>query len=166
MEHRVRVENSTYRVEYEKGSGKMSISVDGRLYLVDFAAVSGGFYSVFVNDQAHDLFVCRQDDRYEVIVHGRPYPVDFFDPRSRRVEDATQGSTAGTRQIIRAPMAGRIVRIQMAVGDMVRDGEGLIVLEAMKMENELKSQAIGRVKEISVKENDVVAPGRQLMIIE
>jgi biotin carboxyl carrier protein len=101
-----------------------------------------------------------------VVVAGKTMDVDFYDPRSRQPSDQSKRSAGVSRQTICAPMAGRIVRFQVAEGDLVQDGQGLIVLEAMKMENELKSQGIGQVRKILVAENDVVAPGQHLMVVE
>jgi biotin carboxyl carrier protein len=166
MKRQIKVDNSTYQVEYEKADDMVRVAVDDRPSLVDASAVSGGFYSLLVNGSSHDVFVSRGKDHFSVVVAGRNIEVDFHDPRTRR--PATQGKHAAEagRQIICAPMAGRIVRFQVDKGDLVKDGDGLVVLEAMKMENELKSQGIGQIKEILVSENDVVAPGQHLMIIE
>lgn len=166
MKREVQVDKKTYQVEYEKTAGVIRVSVDGRSYQVDASAVSGGFYSILVNNRSCDAFVSREKESFAVVVAGRIMDVDFYDPRSRQPSDESKRSAGVSRQIIRAPMAGRIVRFQVAPGDLVQDGQGLIVLEAMKMENELKSQGIGQVREILVAENEVVVPGQQLMIIE
>jgi biotin carboxyl carrier protein len=166
MKRQVMVDKRTYLVEYEKKDGRISLSVDGRQYLVDASTVAGGFCSFLVDGCSHDAFISREQEHYFVVVAGNTMDVVFHDPRARRQEDEPSHSATASRQIIRAPMTGRIVRIQVAAGNLVRDGQGLVVLEAMKMENELKSQGIGEVREILVKESDVVVPGQHLIIIE
>jgi biotin carboxyl carrier protein len=166
MKREVRVDNRTYQVEYEKAADEIRVSVDGRSYLVDASTVDGGFYSILVNGRSYDAFVSREKDSFAVVLAGQALAVDFYDPRSRQPSDESKRSAGISRQTICAPMAGRIVRFQVAAGELVQDGQGLIVLEAMKMENELKSQGIGQVREILVAENDIVAPGQHLMIIE
>lgn len=166
MKREVQVDKRTYQVEYEKTADLIRVSVDGRSYLVDASAVNGGFYSFLVNNRSYDAFVSREKDSFAVVIAGKTMDVDFYDPRSRQPSDESKRSAGISRQTICAPMAGRIVRFQVAVGDMVQDGQGLIVLEAMKMENELKSQGIGQVREILIAENDVVVPGQHLMVIE
>jgi len=166
MKREARVGNRSCQVEYEKTGDLIRVSVDGRSYLVDAAAVYGDFYSILVNNRSYDAFVSREKDRFTVVVAGETVDVDFYDPRSRQPVDESKPLAGISRQTICAPMAGRIVRFQVAEGDLVQDGQGIIVLEAMKMENELKSQGIGQVREILVAENDVVAPGQHLMIIE
>ena len=167
MKQQVKVNNTVYQVDYERSSGCIQVTIDDRRYLIDAAAVSGGFYSLLLNGQSHDIWLDGRDDHFAVQVDGTPFEVDFYDPRNRRRnDDDIRRFAAQTQQVICAPMAGRIVRFQVETGDMVADGDGLIVLEAMKMENELKSQGIGRVKKILAAVDDVVTPGQQLMVIE
>jgi len=166
MKRQVRVDNKTYLVEYEKRDDRISLSVDGRRYLVDAAAVAGGFCSFLVEGRSYNAFVSREKDHLSVVVAGKTMDVAFPDPRARQPAEELRRSAPAARQIIRAPMAGRIVRLHVAPGDPVRDGQGLVVLEAMKMENELKSQGSGKVREVLVAENDIVVPGQHLIIIE
>ncbi len=166
MKQQVKVNNTVYQVDYEKSAGTIRVSIDDRSYLLDAAAVSGGYYSYLLDGQSHDTLVDGEDDHFSVLVAGKCFDVDFYDPRTRRPSDDVSRSTLESQQTICAPMAGRIVRFQVDSGDMVGDGDGLIVLEAMKMENELKSQGVGQVKEILVAVDDVVTPGQKLMVIE
>jgi biotin carboxyl carrier protein len=166
MKHAVQVDKRTYQVEYEKTAGGLRVWVDGRSYQADASALSGGFYSILINNRSYDAFVSRDKESFAVVVAGKTMDVDFYDPRSRQPSDESKRLAGVSRQTICAPMAGRIVRFQVGAGDLVQDGQGLIVLEAMKMENELKSQGIGQVREILVAENDVVVPGQHLMVIE
>ncbi len=146
--------------------GKLDITIDGRHYSVDVEAVSGGFFSLLINGQSHDVLVSREGEHFSVVVEGNFLEVDFYDPRTMRRTEDVKDSLAGSRQTICAPMAGRIVRFQVQCGDMVKKGDGLIVLEAMKMENEIKSQGVGRVREVLVGENEIVSPGQKIMVIE
>jgi biotin carboxyl carrier protein len=166
MKRQVRVDNRTYLVDHEKNGDRITISVDGRPYPVDAAVVAGGFCSLLVAGRSHDAYVSREKGRYAVVIAGHAMDVVFPDPRARQPEEGLARPVVAARQTICAPMAGRIVRLQVRVGDPVQAGQGLVVLEAMKMENELKSEGIGAVKEILVAENDVVAAGQGLIIIE
>lgn len=166
MKQQVKVNNTIYQVDYEKSAGRIKVTVDEHSYFLDAAAISGGFYSFLFDGKSHDVQVAGEADHFSVFVAGKSYDVDFYDPRTRRSSDDGTHSAGESQQTICAPMAGRIVRFRVEPGDMVADGDGLIVLEAMKMENELKSQGIGQVKEILVAEDDVVTPGQKLMVIE
>lgn len=166
MKRDVKINNRVCRVECEKKAGHIAISVDGRNYQVHAETVAEGLYSFLVNGRSYEALVDRENNHFTVVIEGHCLEVDFYDPRARLPRGDQKSTKVESRQLICAPMAGRIVRFKVAQGDMVEDGEGLIVLEAMKMENELKSQGIGRVKEIMVSEDDVVSPGQQLMVIE
>ena len=90
-----------------------------------------------------------------------------------RVEEETRylirtrgGTATGGGQVLKAPMPGRVVLIEVAVGQRVRKGDGLVILEAMKMENEFRAAGEGTVKEIRVQPGQAVNPGDVLMVIE
>ena len=97
-------------------------------------------------------------------VEGRLYSVDVFDPRELRARSST-GSQEG-RQNIAAQMPGKVVRVLVAKGDAVKKGQGLIVVEAMKMQNELKSPKAGVVAEVKAADGATVAAGEILVVIE
>jgi biotin carboxyl carrier protein len=100
----------------------------------------------------------------EVIVNGRAFAVEVFDPREMR---ARRSAGAGEgRQNIAAMMPGKVVRVLVTQGDAVEAGQGLIVVEAMKMQNEMKTPKAGRVIEVKTKPDATVAAGEVLMVIE
>jgi biotin carboxyl carrier protein len=121
---------------------------------------------------AEGLFSVLQDGiSYEVrmlggtvTVNGFPLEVEIADPRQWKRSGAAAGSQG--RASINSPMPGKVVRILVQVGDEVEAGQGIVVVEAMKMQNELKSPQAGRVAEIRVAENDSVAAGAVLALIE
>ena len=99
-----------------------------------------------------------------MIVNGRSFAVEVFDPREMRARKSA-GAGEG-RQNIAAMMPGKVVRVLVAQGDEVEAGQGLIVVEAMKMQNEMKSPKAGRVIEVKTKPDATVAAGEVLMVIE
>jgi biotin carboxyl carrier protein len=100
----------------------------------------------------------------EMMVNGAPLAVEVFDPRSLRARSG--GAASQGRQNVCAPMPGKIVRVLVAAGDSVEAGEGLVVVEAMKMQNEMKSPKTGRVVEVRTKPGAAVSPGEILMVVE
>ncbi len=97
-------------------------------------------------------------------VNNHVFEVALFDPRELR----TRGNAAAShgRQNIAAPMPGKVVRLLVAIGDPVEPGQGLIVVEAMKMQNEMKSPKTGVVVEIKTRDGATVAAGEILIVIE
>jgi len=100
----------------------------------------------------------------EMMVNGAPLAVELYDPRSLR--GRSSGGLSHGRQNICAPMPGKIVRVLAAVGDAVEAGQGLVVVEAMKMQNEMKSPKTGRVVEVRTQQDAAVSPGEILMVVE
>jgi biotin carboxyl carrier protein len=121
-------------------SGSVSILIEGRSYLVTRGATGA------------------------VLVNGWPLQAAVVDPRSLRGRKA--GATTGGRQEIASPMPGKVVRILVAPGDLVEAGQGVVVVEAMKMQNEMKSPKAGRVAEVRTRTGAAVLSGEALVIVE
>ncbi len=100
----------------------------------------------------------------EMMVNGSALAVEVFDPRSLRGRKS--GAASDGRQNICAPMPGKIVRVLVEAGDSVEAGQGLVVVEAMKMQNEMKSPKTGRVVEVRTRQDAAVSPGEILMVVE
>jgi biotin carboxyl carrier protein len=143
------------------------VTVDGVLHVVDAVRVDEGVLSLILPEAgaSHQVAigngkgpgeqtVTLAEGSFNVIVNGR---------RTRRAADAA--GVAGEQRIV-APMPGKVLRVLARVGDEVALRQPLIVVEAMKMENELSSPKTGRVKEVAVSEGQSVEAGRLLAIVE
>jgi len=123
-------------------------------------AAEPGVYSILVDGASYEVTV----DAGEVIVGSRRFTYEIEDPRQWKRSSDSAG-IHGRAQIV-APMPGKIVRILVAIGAEVNAGDAIIVIEAMKMQNEMKAPRAGRVAEIHGKENDSVVAGAILAIID
>lgn len=122
--------------------------------------VEPGVYSILVDGASHEVRV----EAGQVTVGNRRFDYQIDDPRQwKRSGDAAGGQG---RAAILAPMPGKVVRILVAAGDAVEAGQGVVVVEAMKMQNEMKAPRAGRVAAIHVKENDSVVAGAVLVVID
>ena len=130
----------------------------------DVLEVEAGVYSVVVSKRSFEVRVDEREETYTVTVAGRSYDVAVRDPRRRSRGDASL--QAAGPQPIRAPMPGKIVHVRVGVGDAVTAGEGLVVVEAMKMQNELKAPKAGTVTAVEVQEGGSVAAGEVLAVVE
>ena len=119
-----------------------------------------GVYSVLLNGASYEVRVLGD----EVMVDGHVFHLATEDPRQWKRSSGAAGSAGQSR--ITASMPGKIIRVLAAAGDEVTAGQGIVVVEAMKMQNELKSPRAGRVTAIKVQENDSVTAGAVLAIIE
>ncbi|HET9906412.1 MAG TPA: biotin/lipoyl-containing protein [Anaerolineales bacterium] len=143
------------------------VSVDGKVYEVDFESVSGQpVYSLIVDGKSHESYVAQVDDIWQVLMRGRLYPVSVEDEREKRLRAAAGGGVAETGEFhLKAPMPGLVVTIPVAEGQEVKKGQVLLILESMKMQNELKSPRDGKVNRIKVKAGESVEQRQTLLSV-
>jgi biotin carboxyl carrier protein len=122
-----------------------------------------GVYSVLLDGRSYDARVEETAGPLVVVIDGHHFEVEVRDPR-RRSRQAS-GRTGEGLQTLTAPMPGKVVRVLVAVGDAVVAGQGLLVVEAMKMQNEMKAPRAGTVLSIAAKEGATVAAGEVLATI-
>ena len=143
------------------------VSVDGKIYDVDFESVSGQpVYSLIVDGKSHESYVAQVDDIWQVLMRGRLYPVTVEDEREKRLRAAAGGGVAETGEFhLKAPMPGLVVTIPVAEAQEVKKGQVLLILESMKMQNELKSPRDGKVNRIKVKAGETVEQRQTLLSV-
>ncbi len=143
------------------------INVDGKVYEVDFEAVSGQpIYSLLVDGKSHEGYAARVEDHWQVLLRGRLYPITVEDEREKRLRSAAGGGVAETGEFhLRAPMPGLVVAIPVEEGQAVKRGQVLVILESMKMQNELKSPRDGTVGRVRVKASETVEQKQILLSV-
>jgi biotin carboxyl carrier protein len=119
-----------------------------------------GVYSILADGRSFDARVEESADGLIVVIDGHRFEIEVRDPR-RRVRKPAGGHGEGVQDVV-APMPGKVIRVLVAPGDAVTAGQGLVVVEAMKMQNELKAQRDGRVATVSAREGATVAAGEIL----
>ena len=145
--------------------GDIRFRLDGEDAAASAIEVMPRVWSVLLDGRSFEVRVIS-DNNGEVVVeiNGERYPVTVEDPRRRRDR---HGSARGEGRLsITAPMPGKIVRVLAAEGDEVPAGRGLVVIEAMKMQNEMKAPRDGRVVSIPVREGETVAASALLAVLE
>lgn len=124
---------------------------------------------VRIGTEVHRVVVQRRPGRgrYSLWVDGYRFDVEALDERTRQIRDVSAASAAPTGPApVIAPMPGLVVRVRVAIGDRVEAGQGVVVMEAMKMENELRATAAGVVKSIEVEAGTAVEKGTLLVSLE
>jgi biotin carboxyl carrier protein len=124
-------------------------------------ATAQGNWSVILNNRVYHV---AQGPAGEFLVNGRSYAAELFDPRDRRA--GGRATAHHGAQTVAAPMPGRVVRVLVAPGDPVEESQGLVVVEAMKMQNEMKSPISGRVVEVRTAPEATVTAGQVLVVVE
>lgn len=142
-------------------TGAIECSVDGRVIAVDAHMPEPGVLSLIVNGQQFSAI----QDGDGVWIGGGRYEFIVNDPRSLAGRRSSGAGAEGPRSV-KAPMPGRVVRVLAEAGAEVAEGQGVVVIEAMKMQNELKSPKTGRVSRVAVAPGDTVGSGETLIVIE
>ncbi|HEX9786931.1 MAG TPA: biotin/lipoyl-containing protein [Candidatus Binatia bacterium] len=158
-------QNYTVEIE-ESGKSVYRVSVDGNEFMVDGKKTGRTNYSLIVDNRSFEIEVDNTDDEYRVLVDGRNYRIHLVDERRMRIGSVQSGVELQGRQSVSVPMPGKIIAVLVSEGDAVDKGQGLVIVEAMKMENEVRSPIAGVVKEIKVKPGDTVEGGAVLLIVE
>ena len=148
--------------------GRVSAGIGDRVYNLDVREIEPNSYLFFLNTNVHE---CRVSARtpakstFDVSIHGRNYAVTIVDPKRLRSGLNSDRHHHGAAEIL-APMPGKVVRVQLEVGTTVEKGAGVVVVEAMKMQNEMKSPRDGVLVSINVKPGDTVNAGDVLAVVE
>lgn len=132
---------------------------------VDVSQLSESSFSLILEGRSHDVSVTPHAGGYQVVVDGESFQVGLVDPR-REGPTASGGTRAAGPVAVSAPMPGKVVTILAAEGEEVRQGQGLVVVEAMKMQNELPSPKSGRIRTVRVAEGQAVNAGETLVLVE
>ena len=143
------------------------VSVDGKIYEVDFESVNGQpVYSLILDGKSHESYVAAGDNDWQVLIRGRLFPVTVEDEREKRLRSAAGGGVAETGEfLLRAPMPGLVVAVPVSEGQAIQKGQVLLILESMKMQNELKSPEDGTVGRIRVKAGETVEQKQTLLSV-
>jgi len=139
-------------------------AINGRQVEADVVKISPDVYSILLGGRSLEVRVEELADGLLLQTAGRAYRVEIVDPRSRRRIRSGGIDLAGRQQIF-APMAGKVVRVLVAAGQHVETGQGLLVVEAMKMQNEIRSPKTGTIERLLAKEGQAVTAGEILAVI-
>jgi biotin carboxyl carrier protein len=141
------------------------VSVNGKVYEIDFESVAGQpVYSLIVDGRSHESYIYQGDDNWQVLMRGRLYPVQVEDEREKRLRAAAGGGVAETGEFhLRAPMPGLVVAVPVTEGEPVKRGKVILILESMKMQNELKAPRDGTIGRIRVRPGETVEQKQTLL---
>jgi biotin carboxyl carrier protein len=166
MKYEIVINGARRSVEFTpqtNGTARVTFSVDGRLIEADAIQISRGEYSVLISGRSLDVTTEETSDGLLLRTKDREFQVEIIDPRSWRRRRGAGIELEGRQQLI-APMPGKIVRVLVAAGQQVQAGQGLLVIEAMKMQNEIRSPKSGTVEKLA-REGQTVNAGEVLAIV-
>jgi biotin carboxyl carrier protein len=160
-----RAGNKPQRLELKKNESGWTCRVDGRAFKVDAIIPRQDILSLIIDGRCYEIKREQTATGLYLWVGTRRFVVELRDPRSLRSRQRTARNDKGPVKIL-APMPGRVVRVLITENHEVEAGQGLLVVEAMKMQNEIKSPKKGTLKKISVSPGAAVNPGDVLAIVE
>jgi biotin carboxyl carrier protein len=166
MTYEVTIDGKLYHVELTRAGAALEVKVDGKPIAVDAMLAERDVLSLLVDGRSYDIKREHTAANEHVIVRGISFTSEVRDPRSFRARQAAAaGSTDGPKKLV-SPMPGKVVRVLAPAGTKVEAGQGVIVVEAMKMQNEIKSPKAGTVQKIAAQEGSAVNAGEVLAIVE
>jgi len=155
MKYVATVEGQEYTVEIEHPH---EVLVNGTPYAVDLESIDGtSFFSLLIGTRSYEVFVDRQKDVYYILIEGDRYEVLVEDERLRQLRalGGAKHEPVGEATVT-APMPGLVVAVLVEEGQPVKMGDGVVILEAMKMENEIRAPRDGVVKSVRVSPGQTV----------
>ena len=149
-----------------RGGGKYRVAIGERVLEVDAVHLQGFAVSLIAGTRSARCDIePGKDGNLGVLVGENVFPMELLDERRLRLRQAGGKFSLEGPQRIDAPMPGKVVRVLVKVGDEVTEGQGVLVVEAMKMENELKSPKAGKVTELHAVEGAAVESGAKLAVV-
>ncbi len=168
MKYKAQLSDSEHAISLDIAGESATADIDGRRYEIELRQLSGGEYLL---NSGSDVYKCRVEGKHNshnsfaVILRGTSYHITIIDPKRLRSARSAAGHDHGTAEII-SPMPGKVVRVLVAAGATVEAGAGIIVVEAMKMQNEMKAPKAGVVVSVNAEAGATVNAGDVLAVIE
>jgi biotin carboxyl carrier protein len=158
------VGDKQYTIDIEREG---EVVVDGAVEQLDMRQIGQeGLHSLLLNDLSYEALVDEGEGAYHVLIDGTLYHVTVIDERAKRLADAAGTFGPGGGEVfIKSPMPGLIVAVPVSSGDAVAKGQVVVVLESMKMENELKSPRDGRITAVKVEPRQAVEQNQVMIVI-
>ncbi|OGW16570.1 MAG: hypothetical protein A3G93_13950 [Nitrospinae bacterium RIFCSPLOWO2_12_FULL_45_22] len=165
MAYEVKIDDQIYRVEVEEDAGAYQIKVGDRVYWVDVAQPQPYFYSLIINGHSYEVDISPQNDQRDILVEGKAFHTEVYDETRKPLLSKKKLEFLEGEQKIVSSMPGKVISILAQPGHQVKKGTGVIVIQAMKMENEIKAPKDGEIKEIRVTEGKTIEAGEVLLVI-
>ena len=156
------ISGEKHEVDIVPRDGRYECRVDGSEIQIDIVQISAEALSIIFRGKSYEV---RRGPNRTILVGQNSYEVDLTDPRSWRARHQIRSGESGPQKLA-ASMPGKVVRVLVEVGAHVQAGEGLVVIEAMKMQNEVRAPREGRVTSVPVHEGQAVNSGEVVAIVE
>ncbi len=146
-------------------SHNVIMELDGKEIVTDFVKTGHNLFSLIIDNKSYEIDISIDDSKYEVLVNGDYYGVEVLDELKKMLRDRVTKGLQG-KQIMLTPMPGLVTKVMVEQGQEVKEGDPLLILVAMKMENQIKAPKDGIVQEVYVSENQTISIGDKMVVIE
>jgi biotin carboxyl carrier protein len=160
MKYTTIINGEQYEVEIQRDG---SVLVNGNRHDVDFLELGSSLYSIIKDNRSLELAIDEDQNQYEILMDGRLYEGQVLDQRAMLMMNRKGGLKLGTGEVT-SPMPGLIIEVLVAEGDTVTEGQTVVILESMKMQNELKAPRDGVVLSVNT-EPDVNVDKDALLVV-
>lgn len=166
MKYQVRISGQKFRVGIKEKEGELQVELGRKEIDADLTELKKNkIYSLLIDNRAYDLEIRRKNGEFEINYGGRKYSGEILEETLAKLKSTAPKEVLKQKEQ-KAPMPGLIVKIEVEEGQIVKMGEGILIMEAMKMENEIKSSYEGKVKKILVSEKQTVDKDQLLLVLE
>ncbi len=164
-QYTILIDDQEIAAEIKKDGADYVIQLGDKTHRYQALLSKNPIYSFLVDDaQVLEAEISFNKDACDMNIAHVPYHLEIFDPRKRIFSQSEQGAS-GSGGLISAPMPGKVVDVKVSKGNAVKKGQAVVVVEAMKMQNELTAAIDGKVEEVAVKAGDTVEAGQKLVVI-
>lgn len=164
MKIKITIQGTQRSVELTYPGDRPRWEIDGKNLEADAIEISPGIYSVLVDGKSVEVRIERIGKQLRAVANGQEYLAAIENARELRKNRAGAAQIEGRQDVV-APMAGKVIRTLVESGDEVQSGQGLLIVEAMKMQNEIRSPKAGKVEQLKVVEGQTVNPGDVVVVI-
>lgn len=164
MKLQIEISGKKRRVELTHAGERPVWTIDGQRLEADAVTIAPGIYSILINGKSFDVRVESLGAELRAITGGREFKIGIQDERAWRRNRGGAIEAEGLQRVL-APMPGKIARVLVKTGDSVQAGQGLLVVEAMKMQNEIRAPKSGTIDRLAVVEGQTVNAGEVVAIV-
>jgi biotin carboxyl carrier protein len=165
MKHEVEIDGRLRELDVNELDGVWKGKLDGKSFSADAREVDDGIYSILIGGLAYEVHVEPQTQGLRLSVGSREFVASVRDPRRWHRGSRGSASAMGSQEIT-APMPGKVVRVLAKAGDVMAEGQGILVVEAMKMQNEIRVPKAGKLQRLLVEEGRTVNAGDLLAVVD
>ncbi|MGB9721560.1 MAG: biotin/lipoyl-containing protein [bacterium] len=163
MAYLIKIDDKEFKCEIEKTRSSFKVNLEGKEFQVELAHIDRDKLTLLIDNKPYQIF---QDGENQLNINGETYTFEILDESVAKLLKSSPETLHKKEVVVTAPMPGLVIEVEIKEGDGVKKGQGLLIIEAMKMQNEFKAPRDGIVKKIMVQKGQTVNSKDKLVVIE